>query len=157
VSFDDSEAPALPEAAVLAGYGARVIGIIIDQVIAIVPVAIGAVAAGFRPNERVDSDTLLWLNVAAVLVLFVYQTVMVGLFGRTVGKIVTRTRVVRTDTGGPVGWFASVQRALVTAVAGALPEISLLLAAVVYGAAWFSPRRQGIHDRAAGTIVVSTR
>lgn len=157
MSLDDREPPALPDGLVLASYSARSIGIVVDQIIAVIPVAVGAVAAGFRPTDDIDADTLLVLNVAAVLVLFVYQSVLVGLFGRTVGKIVTRTRVVRTDTGGRLGWFASVQRALVTAVAGGLPEVSLLLAAVVYGAAWFSPRRQGIHDRAAGSIVVSTR
>ncbi len=157
MSLDEREVPALPEGVVLATFGARSVGIFLDQVVAIVPVAVGAVAAGFRPGEDLDGDTLLVLNVAAVLVLFVYQTVMVGLFGRTVGKIATRTRVVRSDTGGRLGWFGAAQRALVTAVAGGVPELSLLLAGVVYGSAWLSPRRQGIHDRAAGSLVVSSR
>ncbi len=157
MSLDEPEAPALPEGAVLASYGARVIGVFLDQVIAVVPVAVGAVAAGVRPGDKLATSTLAALNVAAVVVLFVYQTVMVALLGRTVGKFATGTKVVRRDTGGRIGWFASAQRAIVTAVAGGVPQVALLLEGVVYGAAWFSPTRQGVHDRAAGTLVVRAR
>jgi len=42
-------------------------------------------------------------------------------------------------------------------VAGAVPVLGLFLWLGVYLTAVVTPRRQGIHDLAAGTVVVSAR
>jgi hypothetical protein len=42
----------------------------------------------------------------------------------------------------------------VPVLAGAIPEIGVLLGARVYGVAFADPLRRGIHDRAAGSLVV---
>jgi uncharacterized RDD family membrane protein YckC len=153
----DDRPLAIPSGGVLAPLGRRALGAIFDQVLVLVPVAVGVVISGYRPGTSLTDETLLWLNAISVLVGFVYETVMIGLLGRTVGKIVTGTRVVSVSTGGRIGWFAAVQRALVPAVAAAVPELGFLLGAVVYGLAAFGPLRQGLHDRAAGTVVIMSR
>jgi uncharacterized RDD family membrane protein YckC len=48
-------------------------------------------------------------------------------------------------------------RALLPTVAGAVPVAGLFLWSGIYLVDLFTPRRQGIHDYAAGTIVVSLR
>lgn len=144
----------VPAGLTLATIGRRAVGAIIDQFIVLAPVAIGAVAWGFRPGDTVTDSTLLVLNISAAGVALVYETLLIGLFGRTIGKLVTGTRVVRREDGGRVGWFAAAQRALVPVAAGAVPKAGIVLGAVVYGVAFLGPLRQGIHDRAAGTLVV---
>jgi uncharacterized RDD family membrane protein YckC len=151
------EQVAIPAGVVLAPIGRRALGAIIDQLLVIVPVAVGVVISGYRPGSSLTDETLLWLNAISVIVGFVYEAVMIGFLGRTVGKIVTGTRVASAATGGRIGWFAAVQRALVPAVAAAVPEIGIMFSAVVYGLAAFGPLRQGLHDRAAGTVVIMSR
>ncbi|MEK7423551.1 MAG: RDD family protein [Actinomycetota bacterium] len=151
---DQREADVVPGGLTLATIGRRAVGAIIDQFIVLLPVAIGAVAWGFRPGDIVTDSTLFVINISSAGVALVYETLLIGLFGRTIGKLVTGTRVVRRDDGGRVGWFAAAQRALVPVAAGAVPKAGIVLAAVVYGVAFLGPLRQGIHDRAAGTLVV---
>jgi uncharacterized RDD family membrane protein YckC len=89
---------------------------------------------------------------------FTYEFVMVAVWGRTVGKFALGTRVVRVDTGGPLLWWSAAIRALVPLAAGVIPGIGQFLSLVIYaGAFWDRRRRQGWHDRAAGTIVVMAR
>jgi uncharacterized RDD family membrane protein YckC len=157
IPTDDRAAPAIPSGGVLASLGRRALGAILDQFLVLLPVAVGFVVSGYRPGDELTESTLLWLNVVTVAVAFVYETVMIGAFGRTVGKIATGTRVVSVVTGGRIGWFGALQRALVPAIASAVPELGFLLGAIVYGMAAFGPLRQGLHDRAAGTVVIMSR
>ncbi|MFN8022668.1 MAG: RDD family protein [Acidimicrobiales bacterium] len=153
----DDRTTAIPSGGVLAPIGRRALGAIIDQVLVLVPVAIGVLVSGYEPGTSLTDESLLWLNAISVGVGFAYEAVMIGILGRTVGKIATGTRVVSATTGGRVGWFAAVQRAIVPAVAAAVPEAGILFSAVVYGMAAFGPLRQGLHDRAAGTVVIMSR
>jgi len=93
-------------------------------------------------------------NVAAALSAFTYEFVMIAMWGRTVGKFALGTRAVRVDTGGPVLWSSSAIRALIPLAAGVIPSVGPALGLVVYATAFWHPRRQGFHDRAAGTIVI---
>ncbi len=154
---DDRPAPAVPSGLVLASLGRRALGAILDQFLVLIPVAIGVVISGYRPGDDLTEDTLLWLNAITVMVAFVYELLMIGLVGRTVGKFATGTRVASLATGARPGWFSASQRAVVPAVAAAVPALGFLLGSIVYGLAALGPLRQGLHDRAAGTIVVMAR
>jgi uncharacterized RDD family membrane protein YckC len=76
-----------------------------------------------------------------VLVLILLYGLGVGLVAQTLGMWVMRIRCVRVTDGRPVG----VPHALLRAVLLALVVPALLM----------DERRRGLHDRAAGTIVVS--
>lgn len=154
---DDRPAPTIPAGLVLATLLRRALGAILDQVLVLVPVAIGVVVSGYRPGDDLSSEALLWLNAITVGVAFLYELLMVGFLGRTVGKFATGTRVVSQATGARVGWFGAGQRAVVPAVAAAVPTLGFLLGSIVYGLAALGPLRQGLHDRAAGTLVVMAR
>ena len=151
---DDRPAPSVPAGLELASYGRRIGGAVIDEFISLLPVAIGLVIWGLRPGDDITDTTLLVLGLAAAVSAFIYDTLMIGFLGRTLGKFAAGTRVVRADTGGRLGWFASAQRAMVPVLASAIPEVGVLLGALVYGVAFADPLRRGIHDRAAGSLVV---
>lgn len=154
---NDTDAPAIPSGGVLAPFGRRALGAMLDYFLVMIPVAVGFVLSGNRSWDELSESTVLWLNVITVAVAFVYEVVMIGFFGRTVGKIATGTRVVSQVTGGRIGWFGSFQRALVPSIAAAVPEFGIVLGGIVYGMAAFGPLRQGLHDRAAGTVVILDR
>jgi len=151
---EERSAPTVPSGLVLAHLGRRALGAVLDQFLVLVPVAIGIVVVGYRLGDELDDGDLLLLNAVAVAVTFAYQTVMIGSLGRTVGKIATGTRVVSVIHGGSIGWFGATQRALVPALAAAVPSLGIALGSVVYGLAFFGSLRQGLHDRAAGSVVV---
>jgi uncharacterized RDD family membrane protein YckC len=150
----DRDKDAVPAGLVLATIRRRAIGAILDQLIVLLPVAIGAVVWGFRPGDHVGDSALFVLNVSSALTALVYETLLVGFFGRTIGKIATGTRVVRRLDGGRVTWFAAGQRAIVPVAASAVPSVGIVLGGLVYAMALLGPLRQGLHDRAAGTLVI---
>jgi uncharacterized RDD family membrane protein YckC len=76
-----------------------------------------------------------------VAVLIVEYGIFIGLFGQTLGMAVTRLRCVSYPDGGPIG----VPRALLRAV----------LLCLVVPALIMDDLRRGLHDRAAGSIVVT--
>jgi uncharacterized RDD family membrane protein YckC len=164
VSFDQNavdqaqrnQALGLPAGVVLAAMWRRVLAQLLDQLLIVIPVVIVALLAGVRSTDDL-ADKQFVINLAVVLSAFTYDFVMIGKWGRTVGKFALGTRVVRIDTGGPVLWSSSAIRALIPLAAGVIPSVGSALSLVVYATAFWHPRRQGFHDRAAGTIVVAAR
>ena len=100
--------------------------------------------SSFTTSTTVDG---VWLWVAAIA----YFALLEGLFGDTVGKAVVGIRVTGLN-GRPAGWRAVVIRNVLRLV-DSFPGFYLVGALV----ARFSPRRQRIGDRLAGTLVVPTR
>jgi len=163
VSIDDSEqarqnqALGLPVGVVLSPIWRRVLAQILDQLVVIVPVVAIALLLGVRSSDEL-SDHAFAINVGVVVCAFTYEFVMIAVWGRTIGKFALGTRVVRVDTGGPLLWWSAAIRALVPLAAGVIPGVGMFLSLVIYaGAFWDRRRRQGWHDRAAGTIVVLAR
>ena len=146
--------PAVPAGLTLAPIIRRAGGLVLDQIIVALPVAVGVVALGFTPSDHVTSRSLLFFSIALTAVGLVYETVMIALFGRTVGKLALGTRVVRVVDGGRPDWSEATMRALVPLSLSAVPRIGILLWAFVYSLAMWNPLRQGLHDKAAGTLVV---
>lgn len=151
---DEVAQPAVPAGLTLAPISRRIGGLILDQIIVALPVVVVVIALGFTPSDTVTSESLLIFNIALTSVAFIYESLMVVLLGRTVGKIALGTRVVRLIDGGRPGWSEAVMRALVPLSLGAIPRVGVLLAVLVYSLALWNPLRQGLHDKAAGTLVV---
>lgn len=146
--------PAVPAGLILAPISRRIGGLILDQIIVALPVVIVIVALGFTPSDTVTSRALLMFNIALTSAAFVYQTLMVAFLGRTVGKMALGTRVVRLIDGGRPGWSQAAMRALVPLAFASIPKIGVFLGVMVYSIALWNPLRQGLHDKAAGTVVV---
>lgn len=99
-----------------------------------------------------------WAVAVNLLIPAVYEVVFLAWRGQTVGKILWGVRVCRLADGGiPRPDRAAMRVALPAAVglvgSWVLPGAFL----VVYLAALWHPLRQGWHDRAADTVVVSVR
>jgi uncharacterized RDD family membrane protein YckC len=153
-SGNEVVAPTVPAGVVLAPIARRIAGLILDQILVALPVVLVVIAIGYTPTDTVTSKALLVFNIALTSVAFVYETLMIALLGRTVGKIALGTRVVRLADGGRPGWSEAVMRALVPLSLGAIPRVGVFLGVLVYSLALWNPLRQGLHDKAAGTLVV---
>lgn len=95
----------------------------------------------------------------ALLLGYVYEAIMVGFWGQTVGKMLLKIRVVKTQTGQHPNLVVSVVRFLIPGVCSLIPFIGLLGMLMCFLSATFdnSGRRQGWHDKVANTYVVSAR
>jgi uncharacterized RDD family membrane protein YckC len=96
----------------------------------------------------------------AIAIQLVYQVGFVAAAGATPGKFLLGTRVRRMDRPGPPGLVAALRRQLIwlgTVVLGFIPIFGIV--ALVVGpvdSAWllWDGRRQCLHDKVAGTVVV---
>ncbi|MFE5212128.1 RDD family protein [Streptomyces sp. NPDC056600] len=85
-----------------------------------------------------------------------YEWLMVGLVGATVGKLALGLRVVKADTGQKPGLGSSFIRWIIPTVGAFLCGIGQLL--VYLSPFWDnSGRQQGWHDKAASTMVLGKR
>lgn len=115
----------------VAGWGRRLVALFVDWTIA------GLIASLVvqRPMWAGGND----LSLAQLLTFCLMNTVLVGMLGATIGHRLFGLRVDRVG-GGMVG----LRRALLRSVL-----IALLIPPVVY-----DRDRRGLHDKAAGTVVV---
>ena len=146
--FDPPVLVETPQADALASVGQRALAQVLDGLIIGIPLFVLTLSFGGDLTDAQD-DNLLWLGVG----LF-YNTAFVAISGATPGKRIMKLRVVNRTDGSPVNWTYAAVRALIPTVAGVVPVIGFALNIAVYVRAAFHPLRQGLHDAAAGTIVV---
>lgn len=156
-SVVDAEPPD-DESIPLAGPGRRLVGCLLDRFVVGIPT--GLVLFGAGPSR--------WAAVVGLVISPVYEIVGIALWGRTLGKLAARTRVVLLDGGAVPGWPRATIRWAVPAAFGLaalvipsdwsavryVPILGLGWGAVVYMGLLMRPLRQGLHDRGAGTVVV---
>ena len=89
----------------------------------------------------------------------VYEVVLVAVFGRTVGKMILSLRLVREIDGRKPNWGNATLRWIAPGLAYLVPFLGGFAAILVLLSPIFdgSGRRQGWHDKMAGTLVVATR
>jgi uncharacterized RDD family membrane protein YckC len=150
-----SDLPPPPPASAdrLASIGQRALAQLIDSVIIGIPLFFVSTAISGDLTDA-DSGQLLFVTVLWLGVSLFYNTAMIAIYGATIGKRVMKLMVVNREDGSAVTWTYAAVRALIPTVAGLIPVIGLAANLVVYLRAVFHPLRQGLHDAAAGTIVV---
>lgn len=159
-----ADAPAIPDGARLASIGARAGAWLIDQLLVAIP---SAVVAMIVLTSRIDLFTdpgpgaaeveraiPAWSVLLPVVLRVVYDTVLVAWLGQTVGMMALRIQV-RSGDGSRLPWWQAAIRAVVPGLAQVVPSIGVLLTAAVYLSASFDPQRRGLHDRAAGSLVLA--
>ena len=150
----------------LASIGARAVAWFIDWLVVSVPVVIVAFVVllnevGLNPDDQPSVDELselvpAWLFVLPNAARAVYDTVLVAWRGRTLGKLALGVKVVAGD-GGRLEWWQAGIRAVLPQIAWLVPFVGVGLVSVIYLVAAFDPYRRGLHDRAAGSLVIRTR
>ncbi|MGH3728277.1 MAG: RDD family protein [Micromonosporaceae bacterium] len=111
-------------------------------------------AAGF------SIGTQLLYSVVIFGVYWLYDAAMNGIKGQTLGKMICGLKVVSTQTGQPPGFGPGAIRAAVFPLPGIIPCIGALSNLVCALSPLFdsaSGYQQGFHDKAAKTMVVSTK
>ncbi|MFJ8595629.1 RDD family protein [Streptomyces sp. NPDC093598] len=144
----------------LADSGKRTLARIIDMIL--VGVVVWLLTWGFNVNEYdVDSDRIemsksFWQSAVAAVLYIAYDTVMTARTGQTLGKKLLHMRVANLDNGAT----PSVQNALARAAVLWIPFAfccACVWTAIAGGWSFFDrPYKQGLHDKAAKTVVVST-
>ena len=95
----------------------------------------------------------------AVAVGAAYLVPLIAIYGQTLGDRAVGIQVVSREVGAVPGWRRSILRYFVfdgiDLVVGAIfPVAAGWVTIIVVGAAIFDKSRQGLHDRAAGVLVV---
>ena len=153
MSEPDVSPPAQDRTGELATVGQRIGGALIDglltSMVVVVPMLVGLIDVD-------DFEGTLPVPVLAGLFLFgaVYTVVPTAVLGQTLGKIAIGTRVVAEADGTVPGWRRSLVRWALPGLAGRLPVIGLGVSLAIMASLVWDPRRRGLHDRMAGTIVV---
>jgi uncharacterized RDD family membrane protein YckC len=114
----------------VAGYGRRLVALIVDWLLALVVSQILSAVLHWSPTTR---------SFATLAIFGVLSWLLIGIFGTTVGKRLAGLRVA-VPHGGDVGLLWAFERAVL---------LVLLIPAVL----WDRDHR-GLHDRAANTVVV---
>lgn len=139
-----------PPVEALAGFGARLVGAIIDGVLLsavgfVISIPFGIAAFNMdSPGAAVGSNGL---NTLLNIAYFTYFHATAA--GQSVGNLAMSIRVVDADTGIPIPVSRSLIRALMSIVS-AIP--------CGLGYLWmlWDPRNQTWHDKVANTLVVKT-
>lgn len=93
------------------------------------------------------------------LAFYLYEAIMIGLWGATVGKMLMKIKVVKPRNGNVPGLGAGFVRFLIPGLCGLIPFIGGLGSLVCLISPTFDStgRRQGWHDKVANTVVVSAQ
>ena len=119
------------------------------------PSAPGAQSALSRADGRFFGAFLL-IGVVFAVILFLYDWSQHARWGQTLGKRAMGTRVVTAYGRSAIGAAAAARRSAVYALAPAVPLIGGLFGLLNELWLLWDPRRQCLHDKAAGTIVIKT-
>ncbi|WP_285492029.1 RDD family protein [Actinomadura sp. NBRC 104425] len=151
-----SGTPAPP--AELASRWARLGAAVVDSLllsIVMLPILLPLVnlrqMTGPSPNAPAIDRGQLAANLAYLAVAFLYYWLMHLRFGQTLGKMLLRTRVVRADTGGAISVGQAAGRSAFFSILGGLCGC-----VGIVDVAWilWDERKQALHDKVAGTVVV---
>lgn len=92
-----------------------------------------------------------------ITLLWTYELIMVAVWGATVGKMLMRIRVVRAAEGTRPGFGRSFLRWLIPGLCAYVPFVGGFGTLLCYLTLFIdTKRRQGLHDKAASTVVIST-
>lgn len=132
-----------PSAMDYQGVGIRFVSLLIDSIIiGLIEGVIGMVLGIFR-----DPEMASWWWILSFVIYIAYFTYLEGTRGQTVGKMVTRIKVVRED-GGRIDMNQSFTRNILRIIDGL---IFYLVGAVLI---WRSDKKQRLGDSVAKTVIV---
>jgi uncharacterized RDD family membrane protein YckC len=128
----------------LAEWWQRVVALLIDVAVLLVPGLVLALAAG-----SVFMGSVLNLALGSAY----YGFLNGGDRGQTIGKKALNIQVREATTGGPLGPEKGVVRYLVDGIAAFLPPLLLFNLLDGLWPLW-DPRRQALHDKLVNSVVI---
>ncbi|PKW08108.1 Uncharacterized membrane protein YckC, RDD family [Streptomyces sp. 1222.5] len=145
----------------LADSGKRTLARIIDMILVGIVVWLLTWVFGVREydvnSDRIEVGRSLAQSLIAAVLYVAYDTYLISRTGQTLGKKWLNMRVANLDNGATPSGQTSLIRALVLWVPFAFC-CACIWTAICGGWSFFDkPYKQGLHDKAAKTVVVSTR
>lgn len=135
------------------GFGRRLAATLIDGVILIfltfvlvvIISMVGLVIDAFNPDDELRLRQIIILS--GIILSAIYYIASWARTGQTVGKTVLGVQVI-TSHGERLPWGRSIVRYIGYVISGLLLSLGFL---------WivFDPKRQGLHDKLAGTYVIN--
>ncbi|HEX5567058.1 MAG TPA: RDD family protein [Streptomyces sp.] len=140
-----------PPPELVGGMGRRFLAKLVDVVVCAALVAATVVLILVSESGGREVPALLVVLHFAVLffVLVLYDPVLTAV-GGTVGKRLCGLRVVRLETGRPVGFGAALGRHLMALLINGMTCLPL----AYLWCTWDKPHHQGLHDKILRTVVV---
>ncbi len=136
----------------VASIGERILALLVDLCIFFLYFYLVSLATTFFDTVFEDNWTVFGLQNLLLLPVLFYSLYMHILFnGKTVGKMIVKTKVVRID-GSPPHWSHFMIRWMLRLV-----DLWIFMGAVGLLSILFSEKRQRLGDAAAGTVVIRTR
>lgn len=137
-------------ASILQRVGGALIDGLLTSMVVVIPLLLGLIDVD-RLEGGLPAPVLLGLFGFGAL----YTIVPTAVWGQTPGKIAVGTRVVVEEDGSLPGWRRAVLRWALPGLLGRLPNnLGLWISLAVMASLVLDPRRRGLHDRLAGTIVI---
>ncbi len=140
----------------LASVAERGAARLIDLLIESVPVLVIFIVWALRSDPRVDQFPR-WPLFVFIVGAVAYETALTGWRGQSLGKFLLGVRVARLLDGSKPDASWAAMRVLVPCAVLAVPLVGPGLYLFVYLWAIVTPMRRGVHDSAAGTVVVRSR
>ncbi|MGW3912301.1 RDD family protein [Streptomyces sp. NPDC005070] len=144
----------------LADSGKRVLARILDMILVGIVVWLLSWAFGVTEydvdSNKIEYSKSLGQSLVAAVLYVAYDTVMISRTGQTLGKRLLHHRVANLDNGSTPSVQTSLVRALVLWIPFAFC-CACIWTAIAGGWSFFDkPYKQGLHDKAAKTVVVDT-
>ncbi|MFI5754453.1 RDD family protein [Streptomyces sp. NPDC051569] len=151
----------------LAPFGTRLLARVIDALIIFIPLALISLLAGGLHATRsgtgewdnftnqVNTGTQWIWSVIAIVAYVGYDTLMTKKYGRTLGKRWLKLRVGMLNDGAVPPTGPSLTRALVLWLPALICCFCLWWLLIIVTILASKPYKQGLHDKAARTVVVS--
>lgn len=127
------------------GIGIRFVSILIDSIIIGIVNGIVGMALGVFSRPPGEAPVAWWL--ISFIIFIAYYTYLEGSRGQTIGKMVTKIKVVQED-GRPIDMGQAFTRNILRIIDGL---IAYLIGAILI---WRSDKKQRLGDRIAKTVVV---
>jgi uncharacterized RDD family membrane protein YckC len=127
------------------GIGIRLVSLIIDNII--VGIIIGAISSGIGFGMMTQRMVPWWIGLLYFVIYVGYFTFLEGSKGQTIGKMVTKIKVVRED-GGQIDMNQALTRNILRIIDGLF---AYLIGAILI---WRSDKKQRLGDNIAKTIVI---
>ncbi|MCK9565000.1 MAG: RDD family protein [Methanothrix sp.] len=127
------------------GIGIRLVSLIIDNII--IGIIIGAIGSMIGFSMMTHKVAPLWIGLLYFVIYIGYFTLLEGSKGQTIGKMVTKIKVIGED-GKPIDMNQALIRNILRIIDGLF---AYLIGAILI---WRSDKKQRLGDNIAKTIVV---
>lgn len=145
----------------------RISARLIDSLILAIPLlAITLPYLDLLDADNPMKDVPSWVQIATVVAPVVYEFVFLALVGATPGKMMVGLRVVSYVGGGRLAIHQAGMRIILpnlgsllsmSGLATGIVDVLAFLQPLVYFSSVLDPVQRGLHDKAAGTIVLRSR